>query len=57
MQLLKKMLTHGLVVLGLSFGFTAPAVAETPKIEDVKLLVERGNSFYQDFLGYLHSQG
>lgn len=55
-QSLKKVVTNGLIVLGLSFGLTLSATAATD-FEEVKALAEEGDSLSQNLLGNYYREG
>ena len=55
MQLLKKALTYGLMVLGLSFGLMVSALASS--FEDTKALAEKGDTSAQFSLAMIYEHG
>lgn len=57
MQSLKDIFINGAMILALLFGLTVSATAEGPSFEEVKVLAEQGDSFYQAYLGDHYSEG
>lgn len=56
MQALKNIIVNWAMILTLLFGLTLSATAAT-SFEEVKVLAESGDSFYQDYLGNHYKEG
>jgi len=66
MQSLRNVVINGAVIFALLFGLTLSATAAEPTFEEVKalqafeeikVLAEKGDSFYQAYLGSYYAQG
>lgn len=56
MQSLKKIFINALLMSALLFGLTVSAMAK-PTFEEVKVLAEKGDSYYQGYLGSYYDNG
>ena len=56
MQALKNIVINAAMILALLFGLTVSATAAS-SFEEVKALAEKGDSFYQGYLGDYYSKG
>lgn len=57
MQSLKNIVINGAMILALLFGLTVASTAADQSFEEVKALAEKGDGFYQAYLGSYYAQG